>query len=41
MVLANSQHQPFALKFPKDAASITFLEMAREASVLARNSRTE
>jgi pilus assembly protein CpaE len=41
MSLANSQHQPFALKFPKDTASIIFQEAAKEMSVMARNSRAE
>jgi pilus assembly protein CpaE len=41
MSLANSQHQPFALKFPKDTASIIFQEAAKEMSVIARNSRAE
>lgn len=41
MVLANSQHQPFTLKFPKDTASIIFQETAKEMSTLARNLRAE
>lgn len=41
MVLANSQHQPFSLKFPKDSASIVFQEAAKEMVTLARNSRSE
>ncbi len=41
MVLANSLHQPFALKFPKDTASIVFQETAKEMSTLARNLRAE
>jgi MinD-like ATPase involved in chromosome partitioning or flagellar assembly/CheY-like chemotaxis protein len=36
---ANSQHQPFTLKFPKDTASFVFLEIAREMTALARRSR--
>jgi pilus assembly protein CpaE len=36
---ANSQHQPFTLKFPKDTASFVFLEVAREMTALARRSR--
>jgi len=40
-VFANSYHQPFALKFPKDAASIVFKEAAKELSILARNFRAE
>lgn len=39
MVLANSQHQPFTQKFPKDTASIVFQETAKEMSTLARNLR--
>jgi MinD-like ATPase involved in chromosome partitioning or flagellar assembly/CheY-like chemotaxis protein len=41
MALANSQHQPFTLKFPKDTASIVFQEAAKQISTLARNSRSE
>jgi len=41
MVLANSQHQPFTLKYPKDTASIVLQEAAKEMSTLARNLRTE
>lgn len=41
MVLANSQHQPFALKFPKDAASIVFQETAGEMSALAQKLRAK
>lgn len=41
MVLANSQHQPFILKFPKDTASFGFQEAAKEMSTLARNLRME
>jgi len=41
MVLANSQHQPFTLKFPRDTASIVLQEAAKEISTLARNSRAE
>jgi len=41
MVLANSQHQPFIQKFPKDTASIVFQETAKEMSTLARNLRAE
>ena len=39
--LANNQHQPFALKFPKDTASIVFQEAAKEMTTLARNLRAE
>lgn len=41
MALANSQHQPFTLKFPKDSASIVFQDAAKEMVTLARNSRSE
>ena len=41
MAFANSHHQPFALKFPKDTASIVFQEAAKEMSILARNLRAE
>lgn len=36
---ANSHHQPFSLKFPKDTASIIFQDAAREMAALARKSR--
>lgn len=36
---ANSNHQPFTLKFPKDSASFVFLEMAKEMTALARKLR--
>jgi MinD-like ATPase involved in chromosome partitioning or flagellar assembly len=38
---ANSHHQPFALKFPNDTASIVFHEMAKEMSTLAQALRVE
>lgn len=41
MALANSQRQPFALKFPKDSAAIVFQEAAKEMVTLARNLRSE
>ena len=41
LAFANSHHQPFALKFPKDTASIVFQEAAKEMSNLARNLRAE
>jgi len=41
MAFANGHHQPFALKFPKDTASLIFLEAAKEMSILARNLRAE
>jgi MinD-like ATPase involved in chromosome partitioning or flagellar assembly/CheY-like chemotaxis protein len=41
MAFANSHHQPFALKFPKDTASIVFQETAKEMTNLARNLRAE
>ncbi|MEK6751848.1 MAG: response regulator [Chloroflexota bacterium] len=37
---ANSHHQPFSLKFPKDTASIIFQDTAREMSVLAQKLRS-
>ena len=40
MGFANSHHQPFTLKFPKDTASIVFQEAAKEITTLARNLRT-
>ncbi len=39
MGFANSQHQPFTLKFPKDTASIVFQDTAREIANLARKLR--
>ena len=39
MVFANTHHQPFTLKFPKDTASIIFQESAKEMAVLARAQR--
>jgi hypothetical protein len=41
VVLANSQHQPFTQKFPKDTGSIVFQETAKEISNLARSLRAE
>lgn len=41
LAFANSHHQPFALKFPKDTASIVFQEAAKEMSILARKLRAE
>lgn len=41
MAFANSHHQPFALKFPRDTASIIFPEAAKEMSILARNLRAK
>ena len=38
---ANSQHQPFTLKFPKDTASFVFLELAKDMTSLARKFRTQ
>lgn len=37
--LANNQHQPFSLKFPKDTASVVFMEAAKEMSTLAEKMR--
>ena len=36
---ANSHHQPFSLKFPRDTASIIFQDTAREMAVLAQKNR--
>jgi len=41
MAFANSHHQPFTIKFPKDTASIVFQEAAKDMSTLARNLRAE
>jgi pilus assembly protein CpaE len=41
MAFANSHHQPFTLKFPKDTASIVFQGAAKEISTLARNLRAK
>jgi hypothetical protein len=41
MGFANTHHQPFTLKFPKDTASIVFQEAAKEMSTLARTLRAE
>jgi pilus assembly protein CpaE len=38
---ASSHHQPFSVKFPTDAASFVFQEMAKEMAALARKSRAE
>jgi pilus assembly protein CpaE len=40
MAFANTHHQPFTLKFPKDTASIIFKDSAQEMSALARKLRT-
>jgi MinD-like ATPase involved in chromosome partitioning or flagellar assembly/CheY-like chemotaxis protein len=39
--VANNQHQPFSLKYPKDAASVVFLETAKEMALLAEKLRME
>lgn len=39
MAFANTHHQPFTVKFPKDTASIVFQESAKEMSALARKLR--
>jgi len=39
--LANNQHQPYSLKFPKDTASVVFLEAAKEMSGLSEKLRLE
>jgi pilus assembly protein CpaE len=36
---ANSHHQPFSLKFPRDTASIIFQDAAKEMAVLAQKIR--
>ena len=36
---ANSQHTPFAIKFPNDTATLIFNESAREVAALAHNLR--
>lgn len=36
---ANSHHQPFSLKFPRDTASIIFQDTAREMALLAQKIR--
>lgn len=37
--LANNQHQPYSLKFPKDTASFVFADAAKEISMLAHKLR--
>ena len=39
MAFANTHHQPFTVKFPKDTASIVFQKSAKEMSALARKLR--
>ena len=39
MAFANTHHQPFTLKFPRDTASIIFLDAAKEMSALAHKLR--
>lgn len=39
--LANNQHQPYSLKFPKDAASVVMLEAAKEICTIAEKVRAE
>lgn len=39
LAFANTHHQPFTLKFPKDTASIIFLDAAKEMSAQARKLR--
>jgi pilus assembly protein CpaE len=39
MAFANTHHQPFTLKFPKDTASIVFQDAAKDMSALARKLR--
>ena len=37
--LANNQHQPFSLKFPKDTAVMVFNDTAQQIADLARRLR--
>lgn len=39
--LANNQHQPYSLKFPKETAAFIFTEVAKEMTALARKLRAE
>lgn len=39
--LANNQHQPYSLKFPKETAAFVFTEAAKEITALARKLRAE
>jgi pilus assembly protein CpaE len=39
MAFANTHHQPFIIKFPKDTASMVFQESAKEMAALARKLR--
>ena len=39
MAFANTHHEPFIIKFPKDTASIIFQDSAKEMSALARKLR--
>lgn len=39
MALANTHHQPYTLKFPKDTATIVFQEAAKKMSTQASNMR--
>ena len=40
LALANNQHMPFTLKFPKDTTAIVLKETAQEMADLARHLRT-
>jgi pilus assembly protein CpaE len=40
LAFANSHHQPFTLKFPRDTASIIFHDTAREMALLAQKIRS-
>jgi len=39
--LANIQHQPYSLKYPKDTTSQLLVEAAKEMSTLAHNLRAK
>lgn len=39
--LANNQHQPFSIKFPKDTAALVFKEIAQQMADTARRLRAE
>ncbi len=39
--LANNQHQPYSLKFPKETASVVFMDAAKEITTQAQKLRAE
>jgi hypothetical protein len=39
LAFANSHHQPFTIKFPRDTASIIFQDTAKEMALLAQKIR--